>query len=537
MDNINIIRNPDLLQIETEEGWVSLNLDRDIWEGRGITVTAVPHKRSVKVKLYSPQIAVKRILCSWKSKLSPGARILGDHWERGYGDLEWRGIVPQRIMPWYFLVNQRGSTHGFGVKTGTRSMSFWQVDSQAIRLCLDVRCGSRGVNLGDRVLEAAEVITGIGSDGESPFTAARNFCSLLCEKPVLPDFPVYGGNNWYYAYGKSSHTEIIRDSQLISSLSENPDNRPFMVVDDGWQIAWEGDAQNGGPWDRGNFRFPDMSGLAEDMKRTDVRPGIWFRPLKTVSTVPADFHRHEDRGVLLDPSIPEVLNLVGQDTARIADWGYELIKHDFSTFDIFGTWGFEMGSSLIKDAFVFNDRSKTTAEIILNLYRTIAENAGNALIIGCNTVSHLAAGVFAVQRTGDDTSGRIWERTRLMGINTLSHRMIQHNNFYACDADCVGLTKLIPWELNRQWLELLSKSGTPLFVSADPKSVNAKERVALKAAFNRASKPLPAAEPLDWMDTTCPAHWKLDGEKTTFEWFSERAIGGSEELIPKSLFH
>jgi len=536
MYSINIIRTPDLLQAETEEGWVSLQLIGDYWEGKGVTVKTISADGTVKVILHSPEIAIKRLLCSWNSEIPPGVRILGDHWERGYGDLEWRGIVPQRIMPWYFLINQGKSTRSFGVKTGTNSMCFWQLDSQAVRLCLDVRCGSRGVKLGDRELEAAVIVTRNSKEGESPFKAAQTFCSLLCEKPVLPEFPVYGGNNWYYAYGKSTHNEIVRDSQLISSLSENNHNRPFMVVDDGWQTAWGGDDRNGGPWDRGNYGFPDMTGLADDMKKTGVRPGIWFRPLKTVATVPADFRRHEDRGTILDPSIPEVLELVGRDTARISNWGYELIKHDFSTFDIFGTWGFEMGSSLIKDGFVFNDRSKTTAEIIVNFYRTIAENAGDAIVIGCNTVSHLSAGLFAIQRTGDDTSGRTWERTRLMGINTLSHRMMQHNNFYACDADCVGLTKQIPWELNRQWLELLSKSGTPLFVSADPKDVDNKERQALKAAFSRASKALPTAEPLDWMDTTCPSSWKLDGEITDFDWFSERAIGGSEELTPESLF-
>ena len=37
-------------------------------------------------------------------------------------------------------------------------------------------------------------------------------------------------------------------------------------------------------------------------------------------------------------------------------------------------------------------------------------------------------------RTGDDTSGRIWERTRRMGVNTLAFRLPQHNAFYHIDA-------------------------------------------------------------------------------------------------------
>ena len=48
-----------------------------------------------------------------------------------------------------------------------------------------------------------------------------------------------------------------------------------------------------------------------------------------------------------------------------------------------------------------------------------------------------------LNRTGDDTSGRIWERTRRMGVNTLAFRLPQHNTFYHIDADCVGIFGMI----------------------------------------------------------------------------------------------
>jgi hypothetical protein len=34
-------------------------------------------------------------------------------------------------------------------------------------------------------------------------------------------------------------------------------------------------------------------------------------------------------------------------------------------------------------------------------------------------VGHLAAGLTHAQRTGDDTLGRAWDRTRRVGVNTL----------------------------------------------------------------------------------------------------------------------
>jgi hypothetical protein len=35
----------------------------------------------------------------WNGKASEGLLSIGDHWERSYGDLEWRGTIPERVMP------------------------------------------------------------------------------------------------------------------------------------------------------------------------------------------------------------------------------------------------------------------------------------------------------------------------------------------------------------------------------------------------------------------------------------------------------
>ena len=63
-----------------------------------------------------------------------------------------------------------------------------------------------------------------------------------------------------------------------------------------------------------------------------------------------------------------------------------------------------------------------------------------------------------MNRTGDDTNGREWERTRKMGVNTLAFRMIQNGIFYMTDADCVGVMGPVPWSLNRLWLDVLARS-------------------------------------------------------------------------------
>ena len=166
----------------------------------------------------------------------------------------------------------------------------------------------------------------------------------------------------------------------------------------------------------------------------------------------------------LDPSVPEVLERVAADVARFAEWGFELVKHDFTTFDCFGKWGFEMNEFPAAGDWSFRDTTRTSAEILLELYRRIRQAAGEMLILGCNTVGHFGAGLMHLSRIGDDTSGQRWERTRKMGVNTLAFRLPQHGAFFAVDADCLG----VPWELNRQWARLLATSGTPLFASLKP---------------------------------------------------------------------
>jgi alpha-galactosidase len=231
------------------------------------------------------------------------------------------------------------------------------------------------------------------------------------------------------------------------------------------------------------------------------------------------FPKSESNGAaILDPTHPDVLELIREDCRTIASWGFELLKFDFTTYDLMRRWGFQMGWEPAPDGWSFHDRSKTTAEAVLGLYRAIREGSGDMLLIGCNTIGHLAAGIVEIQRTGDDTSGRQWERTRKMGVNTLAFRMPQHDAFFAVDADCAGITRDIPWTLNSRWLDLLAKSGTPLFVSAAPDAMTPEVRAALQAALAAAARPQPVAEPLDWLETTCPSSWRFEDGDRAYDW-------------------
>jgi alpha-galactosidase len=521
---ISLTRPPDLVAVQTTaSGERTLRSITDgRWADGDLSVTIAPIRDSParrRVELSSPSTAVRRLRLRWNGPLDDVHLIMGDAWERGYGDLEWRGFVPDRVMPWYVAASDGRVTHAYGVRTGAAAFCFWQLDPLGVTLLADVRSGGAGVELGARTLAVCDFVSRQGQTGESAFAAVHAFCRQLCDAPRLPAQPVYGSNDWYWAYGRNSAATILADAQHIVDLSPSDANRPFVVIDDGWQPE-RGEAKTGvGLWDRGNEKFPDMPGLAGEIRRVGARPGIWIRPLLAPSDAPNAWRLPRDRAIL-DPTVPEVRQKIATDIARVRQWGYDLIKHDYSTFDLFGRWGSTMGEALTRDGWTFAaGPTRTTAEVIGELYRTIRSAAGDGLIIGCNTVSHLSAGVFDVCRIGDDTSGRDWARTRKMGVNTLAFRGAQHGAFYVADADCVGVTTAIPWSLNRQWLDLLARSGTMLFVSLAPDALGADERRDLRAALALAARPQPLAEPLDWQHTTWPTRWRLIDREVTYNWF------------------
>ena len=449
----------------------------------------------------------------WRFESDGETRVLGDAWERSYGDLEFCPLQKNdRWMPWYFIADAGKTQYCFGVKTQPNAFVSFRYDETGVKALLDCRNGGSGVRLCGRTVKLATFVF-CSYNSTDTFGCLCDYCKRLCDAPLLPEEMIYGGNNWYYAYGESSFSSLTADAALQAKLAEGLPVRPFMVADDGWQLN-----RCAGPW-LPNKKHPDMRALAEEMTRLSVQPGLWVRLLYTKDpAVPDNWKLLRDgKREYLDPTVPEVQSLIRADIARVRGWGYRLLKHDFSTVDLFGSYGKDLGATITNEAnWHFFDRSKTSAEIVLDFYRLIRACCGDMLILGCNTVSHLCAGLVHLNRTGDDTSGREWARTKKMGINTLAFRLAQNNAFYLVDADCVGiLKKNIPRALNRQWLDLLARSGTALFVSCD----KAGEETArdLKEAYRLALQPH-TLRPLDWKETRTPERWLSDGKEINYHW-------------------
>ena len=516
-NKVELIQMPDAVKILSGNDYMPMqSSDKQVWTYRDIVVKLKSNKNSVTVFIQSPTLSLKEVQLSWKFTTPKEVKVLGDAWERTYGDISFQSINTTKKLPWYCVEHNNNNTVCFGVKTGCSAFCYWRIAKNNLELTFDTRNGGNGVQLGTRMLNAAEIVTTKNDSTENVFATVRRFCKQMCDKPRTVKQPVYGINVWYFAYGNNSADLILQHTSLLAPLATNSSNKPFSVIDDGWSL--------GSDYTRTNDKFPDMPKLVDEIKKLGMRPGLWTRPLlakpgENKNILSPNFQNdNKDDGATLDPTIDENIQRIKNIFILYKQWNFEMVKHDYSTFDIFSKWGFEMKDAMTEPGWHFNDTSKTNAEIILHLYNSIRDAAGDMYLIGCNTISHLSAGIFELNRIGDDTSGKEWARTKKMGVNTMAFRMVQHKNFYEVDGDCVGLTTAIPWEKNKQWMQLLAQSSAPLFISAQPDAVGAEQKDFIKQCFADASKPQPIGEPLDWLENPFPSKWKLDNKIVEFDW-------------------
>lgn len=141
--------------------------------------------------------------------------------------------------------------------------------------------------------------------------------------------------SWYSLY-----TAI--DEKILFRTFDNLGDLPFDVlqVDDGWQISI-------GDWEV-NPKFPSgMEGLANKIKSTGRKAGLWLAPLLVVPSSKT-FREHSDwllrdeQGKLvsagfnwgeqlyaLDTTHPAVLDWLAALMKRVRAWGYDYLKLDF----------------------------------------------------------------------------------------------------------------------------------------------------------------------------------------------------------------
>lgn len=475
MDNFfSILREPDRVIGATEASPFRFEEIREYDASHDVKYEIKLENGCAKIIVYPSDSPVKYLKLRYKGDLSFADKVYGDSWERSGGGcfLEWRSLMTSRLMPWFCYIKGDQRTACYGVKTGADCFAAWSVDVHGITLFLNLTNGNGGTDLKEP-LTACEIVELIGDDGEDAYNVAKRFSRLMCEAPVLPKEPIFGVNNWYWAYGDISHEIVMTESDYLMKMCAGSKHRPYMIIDDGWQFGRTLGLNGyiGGPWIP-NEKFPDITDTVSKIHRKGAKAGIWFRPLLTLGQIPAEaiLDRHTSGGTILDPSHPYTLERVKNDAALLKGYGFDLIKHDFTTIDIINTnplTAENSSTAICRRNKQFYDKTKTTATIIKNLYKAIAEGAGDADVIGCNCIGHLTAGIHSIYRTGDDTSGRSFEWTRRYGLNSVM-RLPTNEAFYTVDPDCAAFTDKVDADSNLDYLEICALTGMTTLASVTP---------------------------------------------------------------------
>lgn len=490
---IDILRQPDFVTLCDENSPFRFE-EASEYKDRATDLIFKKEKDSLKIYIKKQDSPVRFIKLRWNGDASSTEKILSDEWERsGSGCLlEWSCIAPYKKLPWYFEgVTTDKIPFCYGVKTMPNAFCFWQLDTHGITLFIDVCSGADGVIVNEDLF-LCEATYLVGKKGESAFSLNAKFTAILCPSPRLPKTPVFGVNNWYWAYGKISHESVMEETDYLMKMTKGCKNKPFMIIDDGWQKDRNTDGDIyyiGGEWQPNEALFPDMKHTVDEIHKKGAYAGVWFRPLLVQEGFKEEMILGErSDGFVLDPTHPDCLKYVADSIKRIRSWGFDLIKHDFSTVDVTNIAPLCSSTKYIcSDDRHFYDRHKTTAMALKDLYSTIQTAAGGAMVIGCNVVGHLSAGIHEIQRVGDDTSGRSYEWTRRHGINSMM-RLPQNNHFYNVDPDCAAFTEKVSHSLNLDFLEICALTGMTTLASVIPNSLTEEELKRINEIYKSADK-------------------------------------------------
>ena len=333
----------DYIRIETPDGWhMPKHAANCSWNFDDITV----EEQSGWIVVQAETSKILRLQIGWYASFPRNASFMGDAFERGYGDIGFNGMRPDEVFHWYFCVQRAyGDATCWGVRTNPNAWCAWTICPNTVDLWLDVRNGDYALDLQGKSLKICEVI--IRDYPTDSYSAVQSHCRLMASECKVRNeiSPVVGYNDWYYAYGGNSPKLAYQSASFLKEIwPQNSEIEPWVVIDDGWQCQRD-NTYNGGPWDKANNKFQDMKEVADHLKEIGVHPGIWFRPLLAKREDTSDawiLHDNLDGTVVLDPSHSAVQQKVYDDVACFVTWGYEMVKHDFTTYDILGCWGVDM---------------------------------------------------------------------------------------------------------------------------------------------------------------------------------------------------
>ena len=177
------VNSPDIIMINTTGKWA-----RD--DGR-----VAINGGKVTVAAGAPGYGVQLV---YNTALERGAKVFGDAWERGYGMLEWRGVVAESLLPWYMQIDEAGKQGFVGVMVQPNSFVGLRAAAKSVTVDIDLRAGAGPVDLSARSIDACTPVAEVNCE-DNRYAFQRRMLRRLSRVSKLAKQHVYAGNNWYYS--------------------------------------------------------------------------------------------------------------------------------------------------------------------------------------------------------------------------------------------------------------------------------------------------------------------------------------------------
>jgi len=481
-------------------------------------------------------------------------RLLNDEWERCYGlsDVKPLGADIEFQSAWDVHLFDRRSNLNLAA-------SFYEIPNAKLSFSVCQRSGSSGVDFtvkadthsGRRgvVLESGETfvlseLLLLFTRG-SPLEGLERYAQRIAERNNVPGPPKtpLGWADWYYAYGTTDEVEALKNLEFVANELKDFGVQYF-EIDSAWQLGVETTAPPdnvvaGGPWIP-NRKFPHgMKWFADRIREKGLKPGIWVRPFQMIDDAP-ERNAHPDwfneKGQM-DFSHPEVREWVRSlFTMLVDDWGYEYIKYDFPSFDLFNEWGPKLFEDHAAHA-ELHDQTKTNIQVYRESLNVIRERtAGKAFLLACNSVMPPTLGLADSFRIGDDVGD--WSRTFKYGVKSVSARYYTNGVYWANDPDSLVVRDPFTLHQAQMWASLIALSGGVIFISEQVYALPPERLGIIKKilpAFANENKRYSFGWPADFLERREPEVWVLPVKKPFGTWTVVGVFNWSDASVKKTL--
>jgi len=481
-------------------------------------------------------------------------RLQNDEWERCYGlsDVKPLGEDIEFQSAWDVHLFDRSNNLNLAA-------SFYEIPNAKLSFLVCQRSGSSGVDFtvkadthsGRRgvLLESGETfalseLLLLFTRG-SPLEALERYAQHIAERNKVPRFPKthLGWADWYYAYGTTDEVEVLKNLEFVADELKDF-GVEYFEIDSAWQLGVETTAPPdnlvaGGPWIP-NRKFPHgMKWLADRIREKGLKPGIWVRPFQMIDDAPErkahpDWFNEKGQMDFSHPDVREwVRNLF---TMLVDDWGYEYIKYDFPSFDLFNEWGPKLFEDRAAHA-ELHDQTKTNIQAYRESLNVIREStAGKAFLLACNSVMPPTLGLADSFRIGDDVGD--WSRTFKYGVKSVSARFYTNGAYWANDPDCLVVREPFTLDQARMWASLIALSGGVIFISEQVYALPPERLGIIKKvlpAYANDNDHYPFGWPVDFLERREPDVWVLPVKKPFGTWSVLGVFNWSDVSVKKVL--